>query len=65
MLSANDLPRRLICMAKKETGNVSTNNIFSVLENGELYIGGEIQDKDSHSGFDANAIPDRIKILNS
>lgn len=63
--SANDLPRRLICMAKKETGNVSTNNIFSVLENGELYIGGEIQDKDSHSGFDANAIPDRIKILNS
>lgn len=42
-----DVVRRLFCCAKRENNEIK--NIFTILNNGELYIGGTIQERDKNN----------------
>ena len=44
---SKDVTRRLLCCAKIENNEIK--NIFSILNNGELYIGGTIQERDKNN----------------
>ena len=68
----NDFQRRLMCIAQldKKDNESKMTNIFSILENGELYMGGTIESKDKNddvpiSTDDVTKIGNRIKIEDS
>lgn len=54
---------RIICCAK--TKDKSIENIFSIIKNGNLYIGGEVRTKDGKVISNCNKMPNEISVLNS
>lgn len=61
--SNNEYNRRLMCISK--TSNSLTKNLFSVLDNGTLYIGGDIIGENNNQDFEYNHMPDKIKVINA
>lgn len=54
---------RLLCCSTQDSGSTdSVQNIFSILKNGFLYIGGTIKDNSGNDLTDSSKVPDTIQV---